>query len=57
MGGGGGGEGGIEERIEREKRGEVWIRNRRKHWAGSVKGNIRALQVNVNIDLINTKLC
>lgn len=36
---------------------EVCIRNREKQWAGNITGNIGLPQVNVNIDLINTKLC
>lgn len=39
------------ERINKTQRIE------RKRWAGSVKGNIGLLQVNVNFDLINTKPC
>lgn len=35
----------------------MWIRNTEKQWAGSVKGNIGLLQVNVSVYLINTKLC
>jgi len=42
---------------EEVRQEEVWISNRGECWAGSVKGNIRRLQVNVNIDLINSKLC
>ncbi len=35
----------------------MWIKSSGKQWAGSVKGKTGLLQVNVNIDLINTKLC
>ncbi len=56
-GGGGWGGGGREWKKRQDKEEEVWIRSRGKQWAGSVKGNVGLLQVNVNIDLINTKLC
>lgn len=36
---------------------KVWIRNRGKQWADSVKGNNSLFQLDVNIDLINPKLC